>query len=63
MKLLIETIDLGKEWKSAFKSNLNDIPILFKYLGENKAIEPLTGEIFIMNVPDFCEFHPEYNAT
>lgn len=48
MKLLIETIDLGKEWKSAFKSNLNDIPILFKYLGENKAIEPLTGEIFII---------------
>lgn len=48
MKLLIETINLGKEWKSAFKSNLNDIPILFKYLGENKAIEPLTGEIFII---------------
>lgn len=48
MKLLIETIDLGKEWKSAFKSNLNDIPILFKYLGKNKAIEPLTGEIFII---------------
>lgn len=48
MKLLIETIDLGKEWRSAFKSNLNDIPILFKYLGENKAIEPLTGEIFII---------------
>lgn len=29
-----------------------------------REIEDLkTGEIFIMNVPDFCEFHPEYNAT
>lgn len=48
IKLSIETIDLGKEWKSAFQSDWDDVPILFKYLGKNKAIEPLTGEIFII---------------
>ena len=45
IKLSIKKINLEKEWKGVFRGS---IPVLFKYLGGNKAIELLTGAMFFI---------------